>query len=139
HVSGAAAEVALQPLPDLVLGGKWVLLEQVGRRHDEAGGAVSALQAVLVPERLLDRVQSPVGPRQPLDRLDLVTVRLDREHRAGLRSEEHTSELQSRFDLVCRLLLEKKKYTEALFLLYTAIFSRHSLYAKVFTSRSCFR
>src|SRR2546428_9020106 len=28
---------------------------------------------------------------------------------AGLRSEEHTSELQSRSDLVCRLLLEKKK------------------------------
>src|SRR5699024_11837175 len=28
---------------------------------------------------------------------------------AYLRSEEHTSELQSRFDLVCRLLLEKKK------------------------------
>src|SRR5699024_6544606 len=27
-----------------------------------------------------------------------------------LRSEEHTSELQSRFDLVCRLLLEKKKW-----------------------------
>src|SRR5207249_10826704 len=29
--------------------------------------------------------------------------------KACLRSEEHTSELQSRFDLVCRLLLEKKK------------------------------
>src|SRR5207247_10834614 len=28
---------------------------------------------------------------------------------ATLRSEEHTSELQSRVDLVCRLLLEKKK------------------------------
>src|SRR5438105_11341342 len=28
---------------------------------------------------------------------------------AGVRSEEHTSELQSRVDLVCRLLLEKKK------------------------------
>src|SRR5438874_6324417 len=28
----------------------------------------------------------------------------------GERSEEHTSELQSRRDLVCRLLLEKKKY-----------------------------
>src|SRR5207302_4018555 len=27
------------------------------------------------------------------------------------RSEEHTSELQSRENLVCRLLLEKKKYT----------------------------
>src|SRR2546421_9630299 len=30
-------------------------------------------------------------------------------HDAGVRSEEHTSELQSRSDLVCRLLLEKKK------------------------------
>src|SRR5699024_11786103 len=29
----------------------------------------------------------------------------------GGRSEEHTSELQSRFDLVCRLLLETKKMT----------------------------
>src|SRR2546422_4017099 len=29
----------------------------------------------------------------------------------GDRSEEHTSELQSRLHLVCRLLLEKKKYT----------------------------
>src|SRR5207249_10697773 len=29
-----------------------------------------------------------------------------------VRSEEHTSELQSRFDLVCRLLLEKKKASQ---------------------------
>src|SRR5437868_8314132 len=29
----------------------------------------------------------------------------------AFRSEEHTSELQSRFDLVCRLLLEKKNIT----------------------------
>src|SRR5207247_7664776 len=29
--------------------------------------------------------------------------------RRAMRSEEHTSELQSRVDLVCRLLLEKKK------------------------------
>src|SRR5207249_11464886 len=29
------------------------------------------------------------------------------------RSEEHTSELQSRFDLVCRLLLEKKKQMQS--------------------------
>src|SRR5207249_9008931 len=32
-----------------------------------------------------------------------------KDDRRVLRSEEHTSELQSRFDLVCRLLLEKKK------------------------------
>src|SRR5699024_12074347 len=31
---------------------------------------------------------------------------------AQFRSEEHTSELQSRFDLVCRLLLEKKKMVQ---------------------------
>src|SRR5699024_12128897 len=37
------------------------------------------------------------------------------------RSEEHTSELQSRFDLVCRLLLEKKK---SIILLYLPI--RHT-------------
>src|SRR2546422_3315812 len=30
---------------------------------------------------------------------------------SGVRSEEHTSELQSRLHLVCRLLLEKKKIT----------------------------
>src|SRR2546427_3373736 len=30
-------------------------------------------------------------------------------HAAGTRSEEHTSELQSQSNLVCRLLLEKKK------------------------------
>src|SRR2546422_4819741 len=32
-----------------------------------------------------------------------------RDRRLSVRSEEHTSELQSRLHLVCRLLLEKKK------------------------------
>src|SRR5207249_5341351 len=36
-------------------------------------------------------------------------VEVDRDLPRLDRSEEHTSELQSRFDLVCRLLLEKKK------------------------------
>src|SRR2546428_2479325 len=35
------------------------------------------------------------------------------ESRQGDRSEEHTSELQSRSDLVCRLLLEKKKKSDS--------------------------
>src|SRR5260221_3875104 len=35
-----------------------------------------------------------------------------RDYIQGRRSEEHTSELQSHSDLVCRLLLEKKKKTE---------------------------
>src|SRR5438067_6215661 len=41
------------------------------------------------------------------DREEPQSVNYGRGHRD--RSEEHTSELQSRFDLVCRLLLEKKK------------------------------
>src|SRR5438105_11778935 len=37
----------------------------------------------------------------------------------GNRSEEHTSELQSRVDLVCRLLLEKKKKKKKVHILQT--------------------
>src|SRR5438034_3301436 len=44
------------------------------------------------------------GGRKPVDRWLTET-------RAEERSEEHTSELQSHSDLVCRLLLEKKKNT----------------------------
>src|SRR5207249_10265909 len=50
-------------------------------------------------------------PLVPLPRADaevLATVRGIVRVRVAHRSEEHTSELQSRFDLVCRLLLEKK-------------------------------
>src|SRR5689334_25199525 len=43
--------------------------------------------------------------RRTVERLPVPTHQL----RAWLRSEEHTSELQSQFHLVCRLLLEKKK------------------------------
>src|SRR3712207_8873802 len=56
---------------------------------------------VEMPERRIDRVQA--------------AVRVGVRHRPRLqlaeevRSEEHTSELQSRQYLVCRLLLEKKK------------------------------
>src|SRR5699024_11644604 len=52
---------------------------------------------------------------RPRNRMETLTLSsLERNFFAFLsfvlkRSEEHTSELQSRFDLVCRLLLEKKK------------------------------
>src|SRR5438067_8161336 len=45
------------------------------------------------------------------------------------RSEEHTSELQSRFDLVCRLLLEKKKQKKNISVPFYTI-SRNSLEVK---------
>src|SRR5207249_9400971 len=43
---------------------------------------------------------------------DMPEERCSCEKYCTIRSEEHTSELQSRFDLVCRLLLEKKKKTK---------------------------
>src|SRR5699024_12165383 len=43
--------------------------------------------------------------------VQMVTALPISEARNENRSEEHTSELQSRFDLVCRLLLEKKNRT----------------------------
>src|SRR2546426_5474809 len=59
--------------------------------------------------------------------LDVVGMRSDAQHPE--RSEEHTSELQSPCNLVCRLLLEKKKKTnrlESLMLEHTnAILSDH--------------
>src|SRR5699024_12191841 len=52
--------------------------------------------------------------------------RRSRRHRADpVRSEEHTSELQSRFDLVCRLLLEKKKILSHAFF-YILFYYLHS-------------
>src|SRR2546422_7482203 len=45
-------------------------------------------------------------PAHMAEPLDLIVIG------TGTRSEEHTSELQSRLHLVCRLLLEKKKKTE---------------------------
>src|SRR2546429_1422551 len=44
--------------------------------------------------------------------------------RRAVRSEEHTSELQSRLHLVCRLLLEKKKTTECSLLAVTTLHYR---------------
>src|SRR2546428_9149062 len=57
-----------------------------------------------------DAVERPLTRARPVDELR-EPERLARANRSGSRSEEHTSELQSRSDLVCRLLLEKKKYT----------------------------
>src|SRR2546430_13334987 len=53
----------------------------------------------------------------------------DRGRGAGPRSEEHTSELQSQSNLVCRLLLEKKKLIQ----------HRHSVLNSVLSSASYFK
>src|SRR5687768_18567926 len=55
-----------------------------------------------------DQVRAVGRPREGVQRVAMAAERL-LEGDAG-RSEEHTSELQSRLHLVCRLLLEKKKH-----------------------------
>src|SRR5690349_24078896 len=60
----------------------------------------------------LERLDEPARGRA-VERADEALGRVEEVERVGRRrrSEEHTSELQSRRDLVCRLLLEKKNNT----------------------------
>src|SRR5438309_10243023 len=74
------------------------LLDALGETLAQVQGAFSLL---LLTEDSLIGVRDPNGFRP----LNLGTVN------GSYRSEEHTSELQSQFHLVCRLLLEKKKIT----------------------------
>src|SRR2546422_7580821 len=57
----------------------------------------------------LDRAPAPAGDGDEIDAADPGEVERRRRRVREPRSEEHTSELQSRLHLVCRLLLEKKK------------------------------
>src|SRR5690554_5445669 len=66
-------------------------IPRASAHHDAGGGSV----VVVAPEKRSRRAISSSAPDRPLP--------------GRLRSEEHTSELQSRPHLVCRLLLEKKK------------------------------
>src|ERR1700761_6952638 len=82
-VAGAAAQVARYRPPHVFLGGIGVAVEQVLGRHHHPRRAEPALQAVLLPETLLDRVQL-AGRGQALHGGDVTAVDLDRQHRAGL-------------------------------------------------------
>src|SRR5207249_11452781 len=83
---------------DLADGPPWNLIVDAVGRSGEYNMAMD--------EALLEEVASHGGAYLRFYRWDPPTLSLGRNQP---RSEEHTSELQSRFDLVCRLLLEKKK------------------------------
>src|SRR2546429_4802532 len=74
-------------------------------RLNEMGAAVIASDLLFIdpdrttPSRIIEHTKD-IAPDDPL------VARFK-----AMRSEEHTSELQSRLHLVCRLLLEKKKKT----------------------------
>src|SRR2546426_1972764 len=59
----------------------------------------------LTPKRYEAGTMASFGLDTPAPSLELIDAMVA----AGMRSEEHTSELQSPCNLVCRLLLEKKK------------------------------
>src|SRR5205085_11499825 len=61
------------------------------------------------PERQLDLPRAPRDVDHELDARVVVPILARERAREIARSEEHTSELQSQSNLVCRLLLEKKK------------------------------
>src|SRR5439155_10515642 len=80
------------------------------------GGAPAGSEEQLNPGEVRDHYPSfsPDGRRiafgdNRLRNEEVWILDLATRHRNRLRSEEHTSELQSRGHLVCRLLLEKKK------------------------------
>src|SRR5438105_12883865 len=78
---GAASEHTDEYVLVYVDGAKLLIEDDVGYKSRRAAGILSFVAK---------------------EKLDVATL-------FQMRSEEHTSELQSRVDLVCRLLLEKKK------------------------------
>src|SRR5260221_2322136 len=74
----------------------------------------SGVLGIWVSDRPVDKMKQPPSPLITSGQLDFwgpLPCGEDVRMRPVSRSEEHTSELQSHSDLVCRLLLEKKKMT----------------------------
>src|SRR3989440_4720869 len=67
------------------------------------GGNIDAIR-----QAIIDASPVPIGT-VPIYQAVTAVAKVEDLTADDLRSEEHTSELQSRSDLVCRLLLEKKK------------------------------
>src|SRR6266498_1875930 len=105
-----------------------VALTRIRSALKQRVGAILAKQGIARPysnlfgpggSRFLAELELREGPRRRLDSLLALIADFDREintttteiEQRASRSEEHTSELQSRPHLVCRLLLEKKKKT----------------------------
>src|SRR2546426_1110745 len=127
EIKTAEHRVALVPagVESLVGDGHSVLVEQgAGIGSGFADEAYRAAGATLVPKpadvwaraEMVVKVKEPIEPEWPCMRKGQVVFTYFHfaaseplTRRSGSRSEEHTSELQSPCNLVCRLLLEKKK------------------------------
>jgi hypothetical protein len=83
-VARAAAQVAFERLAHFLLAGVRMALGEIHGVHHHARGAEAALQAVVLLEGCLHRVQRAVGLGEALDGEDVGPLRLHGEHRAGL-------------------------------------------------------
>src|ERR1700754_5338906 len=61
RVTGAAAQVAAEPLPHLLFAGLRRAFQQLARSHDEARRAIATLQSAAFHERLLKRMQHAIA------------------------------------------------------------------------------
>src|SRR2546429_3564712 len=73
--------------------------------------AVTGVQTCALPISLRPTTRPLVWPKHVTIRVRVTGLQGGAGWAKATRSEEHTSELQSRLHLVCRLLLEKKKKT----------------------------
>src|ERR1039457_434455 len=116
HINGN--DLTLEDVRQVVYERCPVLLEPEARLAVERARAV--VDDLVEHNRVAYAVNTGVGKLAdvhiPADDIRALQVNLMRSHAAGVgeplredRSEEHTSELQSPCNLVCRLLLEKKK------------------------------
>src|SRR2546422_6089746 len=87
----------------------WRTFHMNSRKHIHFLPCLVAASLLHLPSASI--AQEPARPRRAQGQVHEIVERVST---LLVRSEEHTSELQSRLHLVCRLLLEKKKKTEGL-------------------------
>src|SRR3989442_356178 len=85
--------------------------EKIGKKGKTSGGKVALADLVVFTRQLATMIDAGLAMVQSLQALAEQTTNKVMRDVIRDRSEEHTSELQSRPHLVCRLLLEKKKIT----------------------------
>src|SRR4051812_40456965 len=79
-IPGAAAQVAVQFSADLLFVRMWMPAEQINCAHDHTGGAITALQSVVVAKCCLHGMHGAVCLGEAFNGYDRAAVRLHGEH-----------------------------------------------------------
>jgi len=81
-IARATTDVAFEAFPNFLLGGVWMVFEQLHSRHHHARRTETALKAMTLAEGRLHRMQFALVT-EPFDRRDLGALRLHSQDRAG--------------------------------------------------------